>query len=963
MGRLQKFLVVFAICCGIWSIVRENQTLHDQRGALVDWLKQRQLDKYIQVLQDMEITSPVEFADVDHLPQHANFRELKNHVQLQLLQASQQLKEYLILQQWLQQEGLDHYLQRLYSEGVRSLDKASVHVMDRQAQQGSDGGNEVLDDFTQLQNVIKSSTQQQLERQKRLLWERVSVRHSSITWNVGGMVVFATSVALLYTWVSSNYEYLMEHPPPTRGRTRLYEYITGSFLDPARCNVKWGWKEPQAVGETLQFTIQFYQRNGMVYPISDHENVLVEILQGSTQVSAYVEVGSTESSKAHTAHVTFTVRRAGTYRIVLMLGAGIHIAGSPFNKDFVPGPVVAEKTMFVHHSSTVVLTEGEFFPLVVQPRDQYENICYQTIEQNHHDGSFYDLQITPVGNRDSPTDPVKRKLSVMSDDHTKQIVMYLKLDSLGSYKAVGTYRGSSLKNGEFNILVLSKTDSSMVQKNVAKKSVNVWYEAFLLQVGEGKKAKKVYCYISPKQLTVREFILRIIPRRLYTFRVCPSTKFTFSGLQNSHDLPSFTVDDGCQPPVHLACKDRNVLAATFSQFLLKNIGGSETFSDKQGFFYREVRKFHCKKATSSSNILVKVNRRDMLDSSMKSTKHFSASDWGKTFVVSFDGEEGLDWGGLSREWFQLVTEALFHPSTQLFRRFKDDNQGLVHPNHDRPPSINKPKYYEFAGKVVGKCLFESAKGGSSRQLVKARFSRSFLAQLIGLRVTYKHFAADDPEFYKTKVHYLETNDVKDMELTFTEEVYDVIGKLVKTVELVPGGVHVQVTNDNKLQYLDSLAQYRLAATVKEELEHFLKGLNELIPDNLLSIFDENELELLICGTGEYSIADFKQHCKIQGGAWGFEKVLDWFWTIVASFTQEEMARLLQFTTGSSQLPPGGFAELHPRFQICSVPLRGMLPTAHTCFNQLCLPDYDSCEQLHKMLILAITEGSQGFGMA
>ncbi|CAH1264223.1 AREL1 [Branchiostoma lanceolatum] len=293
----------------------------------------------------------------------------------------------------------------------------------------------------------------------------------------------------------------------------------------------------------------------------------------------------------------------------------------------------------------------------------------------------------------------------------------------------------------------------------------------------------------------------------------------------------------------------------------------------------------------------------------------------------------------------------------------------------------------------------------------------------------------------------------------------------KTVELVPGGVHVQVTNDNKLQYLDSLAQYRLAATVKEELEHFLKGLvhglgaltailecslrpfdptlgalmslaahshsarcslsqasfffailgaltatvlnmyntiaevtacmadmalstrslhdptalsalaprsgqievtdrarrerrlNELIPDNLLSIFDENELELLICGTGEYSIADFKQHCKIQGGAWGFEKVLDWFWTIVASFTQEEMARLLQFTTGSSQLPPGGFAELHPRFQICSVPLRGMLPTAHTCFNQLCLPDYDSCEQLHKMLILAITEGSQGFGMA
>jgi hypothetical protein len=43
--------------------------------------------------------------------------------------------------------------------------------------------------------------------------------------------------------------------------------------------------------------------------------------------------------------------------------------------------------------------------------------------------------------------------------------------------------------------------------------------------------------------------------------------------------------------------------------------------------------------------------------------------------------------------------------------------------------------------------------------------------------------------------------------------------------------------------LDALAQYRLANSFKDEVEHFLKGLNELIPDNLLSIFDENELEV------------------------------------------------------------------------------------------------------------------------
>lgn len=56
-------------------------------------------------------------------------------------------------------------------------------------------------------------------------------------------------------------------------------------------------------------------------------------------------------------------------------------------------------------------------------------------------------------------------------------------------------------------------------------------------------------------------------------------------------------------------------------------------------------------------------------------------------------------------------------------------------------------------------------------------------------------------------------------------------------------MQTRVQNTTKEQYLDSLAQYKLAAAVKDEVDHFLKGLNELIPDSLLSIFDENELEV------------------------------------------------------------------------------------------------------------------------
>lgn len=60
----------------------------------------------------------------------------------------------------------------------------------------------------------------------------------------------------------------------------------------------------------------------------------------------------------------------------------------------------------------------------------------------------------------------------------------------------------------------------------------------------------------------------------------------------------------------------------------------------------------------------------------------------------------------------------------------------VHPNAERPAHL-RLKMYEFAGRVVGKCLYESALGGAYKQLVRARFTRSFLAQIIGLRMNYK----------------------------------------------------------------------------------------------------------------------------------------------------------------------------------------------------------------------------------
>ncbi|XP_046663989.1 apoptosis-resistant E3 ubiquitin protein ligase 1 [Homalodisca vitripennis] len=760
------------------------------------------------------------------------------------------------------------------------------------------------------------------------------------------MLVVSVSVAGLVTLAAMTQPSLAPE-----AKHSLLQYVTGKYLQPGNCTTHFEWTDPHVVGGTMTFIVRFYQRNGQPYPICDTDSLTVEVTEGLRRVATLVDLGGQEPTAYNRAVCKFTVRQAGSYRLSVMVGSS-HVLGSPFNKTFLPGPPDPLKTAFVRHSSTVICTAEVPHVLAIEPRDEFNNLCHFLADDDPVAG--YTVSISQTENPD-----VVVKTTFDYDSVSLRVRLTVIFSKEGCFHAKVAFNGVTLHNGDFDCIVLSSSDAAMVHKNV--RNHNICYEARLLSLHGEKLAKprKVLVYVSPKQLTIKEFLLKFIPKRIVTFRLCPSTKFQFLSDNRYSSLPAFVIDDGSQPKVELMAKDRNVIAATFTHFLLKNIGGSETFKDKQAFFYHEVRRFHHKHY--HEKLAMRVNRDKLLESSLKATKGFSVSDWCRNFEITFQGEQGVDWGGLRREWFQLVCAALFDPKNQLFKGFSDNQQALVHPNAKRPPTL-KLKHYEFAGRVVGKCLYESALGGGYRQLVRARFTRSFLAQLIGLRVHYKYFEQDDPDLYLSKVKYILDHDVEDMELYFVEEDYDHLGQLTKLVELIPGGAATRVHNTSKHQYLDALAQYRLATSLKEEIECFLRGLNDLIPDNLLSIFDENELELLLCGTGEYSVADFRTHHILNGSSPEFRRVLDWFWTAVSNFTVEEMARLLQFTTGSSQLPPGGFKELSPRFQLTPAPTFGNLPTAHTCFNQLCLPDYESYEQFEKALLLAISEGTEGFGM-
>jgi E3 ubiquitin-protein ligase HUWE1 len=131
----------------------------------------------------------------------------------------------------------------------------------------------------------------------------------------------------------------------------------------------------------------------------------------------------------------------------------------------------------------------------------------------------------------------------------------------------------------------------------------------------------------------------------------------------------------------------------------------------------------------------------------------------------------------------------------------------------------------------------------------------------------------------------------------------------------------------------------------QQIDSFLDGFHELVPPELISIFDAQELELLISGLPDIDLDDLRANTEYVGYK-SSDPMISYFWAALRSFSKEERALFLQFVTGTSKVPLDGFAALQGsegvrKFNIHRAFGAHLLPTTHTCFNQL-VRDPDSC---------------------
>ncbi|XP_065100065.1 E3 ubiquitin-protein ligase NEDD4-like isoform X3 [Paramisgurnus dabryanus] len=378
---------------------------------------------------------------------------------------------------------------------------------------------------------------------------------------------------------------------------------------------------------------------------------------------------------------------------------------------------------------------------------------------------------------------------------------------------------------------------------------------------------------------------------------------------------------------------------------------SREFKQKYDYFRKKLKK----PADIPNRFEMKLHRNNIFEESYRRIMSLKRPDTLKARLwIEFESEKGLDYGGVAREWFFLLSKEMFNPYYGLFEYSATDNYTLqINPNSGLC-NEDHLSYFKFIGRVAGMAVYHG-------KLLDGFFIRPFYKMMLGKQITLNDMESVDSEYYNSLKWILE-NDPTELDLRFCID-EDNFGQTYQ-VDLKPSGSDMVVTNDNKKEYIDLVIQWRFVNRVQKQMNAFLEGFTELIAIDLIKIFDENELELLMCGLGDVDVNDWRQHTIYKNGYCPNHPVIQWFWKAVLLMDAEKRIRLLQFVTGTSRVPMNGFAELYgsngPQlFTIEQWGTPDKLPRAHTCFNRLDLPTYESFEDLREKLLMAV-ENAQGF---
>ena len=307
------------------------------------------------------------------------------------------------------------------------------------------------------------------------------------------------------------------------------------------------------------------------------------------------------------------------------------------------------------------------------------------------------------------------------------------------------------------------------------------------------------------------------------------------------------------PPTEIAIE--TTVEGTRINFHTLSRGAQLPFDQKVEFFRQQCNSVRV--PWERGHIEVRVRRAHLLADSLMAFERMPKDGLRKIFRFEFLGEPAIDAGGVAREFYDQVTSALFHPDFGLFQYSSVDQTCMQINPASELVEQHHARYFRFLGRLLGKALFDG-------QIVRHHLVRPVVKHILGWPVVLADLEYLDAEALQNlaKLQSMDGEVLESLCLDFT--VTESLLGQSQTVELVPDGADLTLSKENLDRYLEAQLKYRLCDRVKVQLRELLLGFYEAVPEALLSIFDFQQLELLLCGMPNIDIDDWMRHTEYGG---------------------------------------------------------------------------------------------------
>ncbi|XP_033096236.1 ubiquitin-protein ligase E3A-like, partial [Anneissia japonica] len=223
--------------------------------------------------------------------------------------------------------------------------------------------------------------------------------------------------------------------------------------------------------------------------------------------------------------------------------------------------------------------------------------------------------------------------------------------------------------------------------------------------------------------------------------------------------------------------------------------------------------------------------------------------------VEFQGEQGVDEGGVSKEFFQLVVQEIFNPDIGMFTENVETNNYWFN-----SMSFESDRQFTLIGVVLGLAIYNNI-------ILNIQFPMTLYRKLLGKRATFNDMQECQPVLYKSLKDLLEYegNVEEDFMQTFNISVSDLFGG-TKKFNLKDDGGKIPVTNNNRQEFVDLYADFMLNKSITKQFQAFKRGFDMVTDESPLKIwFRPEEVELLVCGNKYFDFESLESSTEYDGG--------------------------------------------------------------------------------------------------